>query len=99
MFLIQQPPHLCDSKQQQQQQPTGEKPPLRSSMSGLALPASSDPSLPQDGGEDLGTKRRAEERRGEERTRVTQSKWSVLWLSLVYRLLCGPTTDTNGMLQ
>lgn len=63
MFLIQQPPHPCDSKQQQQQQPTGEKPPLRSLMSGLALPATSDPSLPQDGGEIVGT-RTGEQGRG-----------------------------------
>lgn len=55
MFLIQQPPHPCDSKQQQQ--PMGEKPPLGSPMSGLALPSTGDPSCAKDGGEDLGTRR------------------------------------------
>ena len=63
---------LCSSDSKQQR-PTGEEPPARVLYDFQPLVT---PSLRQDGGEGLGMGTRAE------RTRVTQSKWSVLWLSL-----------------
>lgn len=57
-FLIQQPPHPCDLKQQW---PTGEKNPPVSPWPELALPDATVPSHPRDGGKDLEGDRRGED--------------------------------------